>query len=98
MACSAYAEQLGLKRHWPSGPKIKVFAGDIVQRYIRMPRIKVYWAAFKPLMLLTHSNNLASRTIVKKSFSTSVKVLPLMLGRATSTKSKARPNSRWCNR
>jgi hypothetical protein len=40
-ASSAYAEQLGVNRHPPSGPKTKVFAGDNVQRYTRTKKIKM---------------------------------------------------------
>jgi hypothetical protein len=31
-ASSAYSEQLGVKRHRPSGPNRTVFAGEITQR------------------------------------------------------------------
>jgi hypothetical protein len=31
-ASKAYAEQLGVNRHWLIGPSTKVFAGEISQR------------------------------------------------------------------
>jgi hypothetical protein len=40
MASKAYSEQLGVKRHWLSGPNRKIFAGDNVQRYSRTNNIR----------------------------------------------------------
>src|SRR6516162_10204353 len=48
--------------------------------------------------LLRTFNNPAFRSVVKKSFSTSPKLLPAIDGRATSTKSTCERKSCWCNR
>jgi hypothetical protein len=45
-ASKAYAEQLGVKRHWLSGPNKNVFAGEITQRYTRTPKTKMCCAKF----------------------------------------------------
>lgn len=42
MAWMAYAEQLGVKRHWLNGPNKKVIAGESVQRYTRTTPIRIY--------------------------------------------------------
>jgi hypothetical protein len=46
IASKAYAEQLGVKRHWLSGPNTKFFTGETTQRYSRTPNTKMCCATF----------------------------------------------------
>ena len=47
-ASIAYCEHVGVKRQPPMGPKRKTCAGEIVQRYARMTRIKIVAAVGRP--------------------------------------------------
>ena len=48
IASIAYCEHVGVKRQPPVGPNKKVCAGEIVQRYTRMAKIKIVAAVGRP--------------------------------------------------
>jgi len=45
-ASSAYSEQLGSNRQRAIGPKMKILAGDNIERYIRTAVMRMNWAKF----------------------------------------------------
>lgn len=93
MASMAYCEQVGVKRQPAFTPKIKDCAGEIVQRYNWIVKIKMCWNRF-----IQFFNRPARFSAVKKSFSTSANLFPAMELRATKINSTGCDNSFWCNR
>jgi len=51
IASTAYCEQVGVKRQPAVGPKRKICAGEIVQRYARITETKMCWNRFKLILV-----------------------------------------------